>query len=264
MSRGMLGRHGVLRLWLGVMVMLAGWVRPAAAQRVALTTERLREIVRQEGISAADGVQFNRDAGRAFQNVALRSLDLPENFKRFTSPIRGNETRTAAKPVDVVIPDAVSGVREREVRTDEPIPLVREYDDSSFIEVKATRKGIRLSSSRHQILGLLDALARSPAKDAKYIRPAIIFFVITSDTQIAREVIDKATQLRIALWQITAYELKTPTPGPAQLQLGPAMLLTPKTLPDTVPTGGGFLPPQPLPKGLPPSTNIDPTTVNEE
>jgi hypothetical protein len=64
------------------MGILAGWAGPAAAQRVALTTERLREIVRQEGISTADGVQFNRDVGRAFQNVALRSLDLPENFTR--------------------------------------------------------------------------------------------------------------------------------------------------------------------------------------
>jgi hypothetical protein len=261
----MLRRPRVLRLWrwLGVMGILAGWAGSAAAQRVALTTERLREIVRQEGISTADGVQFNRDAGLAFQDAALRSLDLPENSKRFPSIARRNATRTSPNPIEAVVPDAVSSVREREVRTDEPIPLVREYDDSSFIEVKATRKGIRLSSSRHQIRGLIDVAANSPAMSAKYVRPAVIF-VTTADTKIRQEVIDEATQRRVTLWQMLTYEVKSSPPGSARIQLGPAMLLNPKTLPNTVPNGGGFLPPQRLRKGLPPSTNIDPTTVDEE
>lgn len=257
------------RLLIGAAILVAlvtGVIATCSASDVPLTTERLRAIVREEGISKADGVQFNRDAGRALQDAVLRSQGWEENQAKFPTRERAELTKNAKKPAAAVIPDAVDGVRET---TSDPdlgsgAPVVRTYQNSTFIEVKATRKGLRLSSNSHQIAGLIDVAARSPASQAKDIVPAIIF-ITTSDTKIAQEVSDRATGRRVSVWQMIVYEVPHRPPAKAEIRVGPAQLLNAAVLGRKFAQGqGNFTPPVTLRPGLSPSTNIDPTEVDSE
>ncbi|HEX2568258.1 MAG TPA: hypothetical protein VH877_01785 [Polyangia bacterium] len=138
----------ISRLLIGAGILVAlvtGVITTCSAADVPLTTERLRAIVRDEGISKADGVQFNRDAGRALQDAVLRSHGWEENKTKFPTKERSDLTDKSKNRAESVIPDAVDGVRET---TSDPdlgngTPLVRTYQNSTFIEVKATRKGLR-------------------------------------------------------------------------------------------------------------------------
>lgn len=208
-------------------------------------------------------MQFNRDAGRMFQGGALASIELPENFKRFSSPDRQRATRYLPKPITAVIPDGVTVAQVAVKQARRSLPEVELYVDSTFFEVKATRKTLHLPSSRYQMTGLLDALSMSPVRLERDGVPWILFLT-TLDTRIGSDVLQLASARRLAVWQLIAHELPEKIDGHVAIRFGPAVLLNPEVLAGQDVFPGYFSRPAPLRPDRPPSTNIDPTEVDGE
>jgi RHS repeat-associated protein len=218
-----------------------GKVDPDGRQAVPLTTVQLRAIARSQGIGAGlSGVQFNRAVGRAFQEFALNSLGLVENFTPFPSPARA--AATGGLPA-AVIPDAVTAVKKVELRW-YFWPTVTEYPNSSFYEVKAVAGVINLSYSNHQIRGLIDVAARSPAgMGVGPKRPLpIITFVTTADTVIGPDVLAEATRRGVAIWQSIAVAVPNGQGG-TQIAFGPYIPLNPGVYGGTAALPAGGAPP---------------------
>jgi hypothetical protein len=101
----------------------------------------------------------------------------------------------------------------------------------TFVEVKATVGAIRLSTSRQQILGHLDAVSRRPA--ATYFPGAArVFFITTSDTAVNSDVLVEASRLKISIWQAIVCR------GNNRLQVGPSTPLNPGVYSPSVPLDG--------------------------
>ena len=194
----------------------ASKIDPDGRQAVPLTTVRLRAIAASQGIGAGlSGVQLNRAVGRAFQDFAVQSFGLHENFVNIPSPDRA--AHTGGSPA-AVRPDAVRGVRKVEFIW-RIIPWSTVYPLSEFYEVKAVRGVLNLSSSNHQIRGLIDVAARSPAGMATgpdRVYP-VLTFITTIDTVIGPDVIAEATKRGVLLTQSIAYEIPG---GPTGVRIG--------------------------------------------
>lgn len=168
-----------------------------------LTTYRLREMARGVG-ATGNGVTFNRQVGKMFEDIALKSQDLIENTKRYESKERKLNTFGSSS---FVIPDGVRGVevyRQKPSMSFPFLPWVWEYyDESSFYEVKAVDGVINLTSNNYQIQGELDAVKNSPAGS---INRATFTFITTANTIISYDVIKYAHENHITLYQVFAFE----------------------------------------------------------
>jgi RHS repeat-associated protein len=239
-----------------------------------LTTSRLRAIAQAQGIGTGlTGIQLNRAVGRAFQDWALRAFPavptLQENFRLFRSPAREVATQGRKDgPILNVMPDAVRAATTVVWGTLLGIPRPERtvtQPDSVFVEVKAVNGAITLSHSSHQITGLIDVAANSPAGRAggpDQPTPAIIF-ITTGDTTISPTVLAEATRRGVAVWQTVAFELPGSTTAKPSLGLGPVVPLNVTVYGPTVPQP---LPPGPttiplVPVGTMNPANPDPTEV---
>ncbi|WP_181019438.1 SpvB/TcaC N-terminal domain-containing protein [Nonomuraea typhae] len=234
-------------------------IDPDGRQAVPLTTTRLRAIATAQGIGAGlSGVQFNRAVGRAFQDFALNRYGLLENFRSFASPARAAATGPGGPRS--VIPDAVRHVTQVTLRW-WIIPQLVPFANSSFTEVKAVSGTLTLSSSNHQIRGLIDVAARSPAGMATGPgRPLpVVTFITTADTIIGPDVVTEATRRGVALWQITAFEVPS-SGGAAQIGFNPAILLNPSVFGRGTARPGptGPFTPRPFGPAATPANPLDP------
>ncbi len=193
-------------------------IDPDGRQAVPLDTFTLRTIAPSLGIGAGlTGVQFNRAVGRAFQDFALQSFNLMENFTPIPSPARAG-VNPGGLP-GAVVPDAVRGILQVQLLFGlipwRSIP----YPNSSFFEVKAVTGIMDLSYSRSQILGLIDVAARSPAGMATGPTRAypLLTFITTSNTGLDPLVVSYATSRGVALYQSIAYLVPG---GPTGWQVG--------------------------------------------
>lgn len=208
---------GAVLFFCALAVPLTAYSQPATP--IPLTNARLRQLALKAGIGRdrqgrmRSGVLLNRAIGRALQDFALHTVGLPESTKRFPSPQRLAAT-TPGPQIANVVPDGVRNVVEV---TQLAGPLIVSHSQASWFEVKAVRGPLRLSTSRYQILGLINALSILPFGPSHGARP-MITFVTTEDTAIIVDVIDRATQNQIALWHILAYEV----PGTGQTLPGPS------------------------------------------
>jgi RHS repeat-associated protein len=246
----------------------ASRVDPDGRQAMPLDTFTLRTIARSLGIGAGlTGVQFNRAVGRAFQDFALQSFGLAENFTPMFSPAR--QAANAGPPgfglPASVVPDSVRGIVQ--FRGFE-WPPVRFYGQSSFFEVKAVNGMLTPESSRSQILGLIDVAARSPAGSATgpERQYPYLTLITTSNTGIDSRTVDYATRRGVQLWWSVAYVVPG---GPTGYRIGftPPILLNPTIGEETtrVTTRIGALPrPFAAGGGLPLENPLDPDPAEVE
>ncbi|HLK99676.1 MAG TPA: hypothetical protein VK539_03790 [Myxococcaceae bacterium] len=97
------------------------------------------------------------------------------------------------------------------------------YPESLYFEVKAVKGTVTLSHSRHQVRGLIDVAAGSPAAFAtstRALRP-ILTFITTGNTRIGADVIAEATKRGVALWQAVVMEDLGTSPMNPVLSIGP-------------------------------------------
>lgn len=241
-------------------------IDPDGRQVVPLTTTRLRAIATAQGIGAGlTGVQFNRAVGVAFESFVLSSLGfIPRNTASFFSPARA--AATGGLPASV-IPEFVRAVTK--VTWSWGIwPTVTTYANSSFFEVKAVSGTLTLSSSRHQIRGLIDVASRSLAGQAvgPHHPVPIVTFITTGDTVIGADVLADATSRGVAIWQATVFEIDNIGSSNPTLEVGPYLPLNPQVYAPGVPvpsfqtlTNGTLTSPLLFP--LPVPNDPDPTEV---
>jgi hypothetical protein len=192
---------------------------------------------------------FNQEVGNEFQEWALRAFPggpLPENFQNLSSELRRQSTLTRpGGPVLAVRPDAVGSavtvVWERLLGF--PRPRTVSAPDSVFVEVKAVKGNITLSHNYHQIAGLIDLAANSPAGRIgapEQPAPAVVF-ITTGDTVISPITVEEASRLGVALWQTVAFELSRSTTVNPRFGLGPVVPLNPSiyrpSWPEPLPPG---------------------------
>lgn len=102
--------------------------------------------------------------GRAFQNFALDSVNVPENFLAFPSRVREIVTALSKTTHKYVVPDAVGSITTLVIDSKTGAVVRRGFYDLSVIEeVKFTTSTINLSSFEHQIIGHIDVAKNSPA-----------------------------------------------------------------------------------------------------
>jgi hypothetical protein len=192
-----------------------------------LTTHRLRQIARQEGIVAPfapENVQFNQRVGRAFQEwVITLQHGFSENLDLYDSAERSIRT---SGWMPTVQPDAVTTVIDTVVIRDENgTPIEYHYysaDFSGFWEVKAVDGNITLGYRSWQIMGFIDAVSQQPA--ASTITPEgfqmhpRLYIISTSNTTIGQDVINEATNRGVLLYHGVVCEIVGTSP--AQLFLG--------------------------------------------
>ena len=190
-----------------VFVAVTVCVIPDARAQAPMTTGDLRRIVGNP--TGLVGIQYNREVGLRFQKDVLAHLAglkfAYPNTKPFPSDAR--KTATSNKHASV-IPDGVAGAT---IGASGAMPMVTTtYPESTFIEVKAVKGSISLAYGRHQILGMLDALSRSPAASSVGDNRAYpsLYFVLTTDAIIASDVVQKAVKWKILVWQSNVLEVK--------------------------------------------------------
>ncbi|MDC3959490.1 hypothetical protein [Polyangium jinanense] len=99
-----------------------------------------------------------------------------------------------------MIPDGVTGAVEG-FHGSLP-PVISTHPESTFVEVKAVKGVVNLEYAQYQILGMLDALSKSPAAfstgpDRAY--PSL-YFVVCGDTTIGTDIGDVAASRNILVW----------------------------------------------------------------
>jgi len=217
------------------------------------------------GIGAGlTGVQFNRAVGRAFQDFALRSFGLAENFTPLFSPARQTANALNGGLPASVVPDSVRGILQFRGGW----PPIRWYGESSFFEVKAVNGMLTPETSRSQILGLIDVAARSPAGAATgpERQYPYLTLITTSNTGVDTRTIDYATRRGVQLWWSVAYVVPG---GPTGYRIGftPPVLLNP-TLGGDVTRATTRLGAEPRPfaagGGLPIDNPLDPDPAEVE
>jgi hypothetical protein len=120
-----------------------------------LTMARLRQLCSSQGIGVSGTeVTRNREAGRALQLAVGQSLDVPENFERFSTSSRSRYSS--------VVPDGLLMAGRFQMLggvSFNPRGAFLEVVDPDFLEVKGRKGALTLSTAHGQILGLIDALA---------------------------------------------------------------------------------------------------------
>ncbi|MDC3953513.1 hypothetical protein [Polyangium jinanense] len=170
---------------------------PALSDMV--TTVKLREYYGNP--NNYTGITYNQAVGLQFQRDVLGALPGPRvlssNRKVFPSAWRQEASNERFRGV---IPDGVTAAVEG---FHGPLPpVISTHPESTFVEVKAVKGVVNLEYAQYQILGMLDALSKSPAAfstgpDRAY--PSL-YFVVTGDTSIGTDVGARAASLQILVW----------------------------------------------------------------
>ncbi len=175
-----------------------------------LTSARWKEYARNSGyFNNMSYSAFIKLSGEWFSELVVQNNPLPvgpmaPNKRKFRSPAR--EAMTGGKFKNVV-PDGVRNIKYP-IKTFWGFGKWGRYYDSHFFEGKAYNGTLHLSSGKYQILGLIDAAARSQAGHSSGIfkLPPIITFITTSDTKIGADVITEASRRGVAIYQVVVYE----------------------------------------------------------
>ncbi|UQA60750.1 hypothetical protein [Polyangium aurulentum] len=147
------------------------------------------------------GIAYNRAVGLHWQKVILPNLpwyrSLLSNGKPFTSDARYEQTK---RRITTVIPDGVTGACEG---MPSPLPpFTFTHHESTFVEVKALNGVLNLAYGRYQILGMLDALSKSPAASSTGPRRAYpsLYLIITEDTALGSDIEWRGRDLNVLVW----------------------------------------------------------------
>ena len=200
---------------------------------VPLTTTRLRAIAAAQNIGVGQtGIQLNRAIGIVFETWVLTMLN---QIPRWTTLIPSPQRQAANSGLPAsVIPEYVSDLYL--VSWGAMVPVV--YTQSQFWEVKAVTGTLTLATSRYQILGLIDVASLSSAGMStvpKHPPPAVVF-TTTGNTPIGTDVLAKATQQVVALWQQVVFEDATiPNDPNPDLYIGPLVPVNPDVYGTAIP-----------------------------
>lgn len=180
---------------------------PSGPRGQPLTLERLLTLALSRGIGLSSSpVQRNWEVGTAFQGTVCRSLEVAPNTESFPTPERSAHKRGIP---DGVLPATRINLMGRPTfRLDGAFLEV--IGPESFLEVKALKRPITLSTGRGQIQGFIKALARQRPRGflpgaMEPPRPALLL-VTPSDTQVSQEVTDEAGRHGVALYRALAWE----------------------------------------------------------
>jgi hypothetical protein len=172
-----------------------------------LTLERLRALALSRSIGLGSSpVQRNWQVGTAFQRTVLQSLRVPQNSDAFSTPERS--AHKSGIP-DGVLPAMRIGLMGRPTfRLDGA--YLKVIGPENFLELKALKRPITLSTGRGQIQGFIKALARQRPRGLlpgalAPPRPALLL-VTPSDTQVAQDVADEAGRHGVALYRAVVWE----------------------------------------------------------
>ncbi len=180
---------------------------PSGPRGQPLTHERLLALALSRGIGLSSSpVQRNWQVGTAFQKSVCRSLEIEPNTDAYATPERS--AHKSGIPDGVLLATRINLMGQPSFRLDGAFLEV--IGPESFLEVKALKRPITLSTGRGQIQGFIKALARQrprgflPAALAPP-RPALLL-VTPSDTQVSQEVMDEAGRNGVALYRAVAWE----------------------------------------------------------
>ena len=180
---------------------------PSGPRGQPLTLERLLALALSRGIGLSSSpVQRNWEVGTAFQRTVLQSIGVPRNTEAFSTPERS--AHKSGIP-DGVLPAMRIGLLGRPTFRLEGAYL-EVIGPESFLELKALKRPITLSTGRGQIQGFIKALARLRPRGflpggLEPPRPALLL-VTPSDTQVGQEVADEAGRHGVALYRAVAWE----------------------------------------------------------
>jgi hypothetical protein len=172
-----------------------------------LTHERLLALALSRGIGLSPvSVQRNWEVGSAFQWTICLSLNVTPNSRAFDTPERSAHKRGI--PDGVLLATRINLLGQPTFRLDGAFLEI--IGPESFLEIKALKRPITLSTGRGQIQGFIKALARQ--RPSGFLpgaleppRPALLL-VTPSDTQVAQEVADEAGRHGVALFHAVAWE----------------------------------------------------------
>jgi hypothetical protein len=183
------------------------------------TTTRLRQVAAANNIGVGlTGIQQSREIGLWFQTWVLYTINLPENMELILSPRRqAANMKNGGLPASV-IPDPVQPLYL--TGAEDAMGAVT-FPESQFLEVKAVTGNMTLSTSRYQILGLVDVASRSSAGTSTVPMhpPPQLIFLTTGNTTIGDDVKAQATALGVALWQAPVFEDLNTNPNNPMLYL---------------------------------------------
>jgi hypothetical protein len=240
------------------------WAPKPQPNVVPLTTYRLRAIAAAQGVGAGlTGIQLNRAYGIVFETWVLWMID-PQR-PHWTTPISSpqRQQKTGGLPGSV-IPEWVTDLTLISVGA-------VTFPSSEFWEVKAVNGLLMLSTSRWQILGLIDVATLSPAGQSPLPKhpPPVVVFTILGNTTLDPGMLAESTNQGVAIWAQVVFEdpviLNDPDPD---LYIGPLGPMNPNVYTTGVPLGSPAtgkhakllaptLPPMPVP-GDPDPPEVDP------
>ena len=142
----------------------------------------------------------------AFQWTICRSLAITPNTEAFPTP--GRSAHKSGIPDGVLPAIRITLLGRPTFRLDGAYLEI--LGPENFLEVKALKRLITLSTGRSQIRGFIKALARQRPRgflpsSVDSPRPALLL-VTPSDTQVAQEVADESGRHGVALYQAVAWE----------------------------------------------------------
>jgi hypothetical protein len=200
---------------------------------VGLDTGKLRSLAIQNKVNDCDqetGIAQNRLIGLAFETWVLKTKgQLPRWRMLIDSQARAIKTKGLPKSV---IPEFVDN--QIAFKLSAPFNLTWDYfPNSLFFEVKAVNGTLVPSTSKWQILGLLNVATTFPTVPSGPHAPPAVIFTTTSNTTVSTDgttsvpgVVAQATTWGVAVWQeIVYYDANSATPNNPNLHLGKAVCL---------------------------------------
>ncbi len=210
-----------------------------------LTTAKLRWIAAQTNIGGSNlqtGIQQSRTIGLAFEAWVLTTIGLyPEppnpgrNKMLFMSPQRQMKNMANGGLPASVIPEFVGDQTTTQVDLGAMTVNKVVFPQSAFFEVKAVTGAITPSTSRWQILGLLDVARSAMPLPGTTVPPPAVVFITTGGTTISTTgstsspgVVAQATAWGVGVWQRKVYyDAHSADPNNPDLRLEDATCLTP-------------------------------------
>ncbi|UQA55348.1 hypothetical protein [Polyangium aurulentum] len=167
------------------------------------------------------GILYNQAVGLAFQKAVLAALPWYTSVRPNGKPFESKEREDLTKGrISAVIPDGVAGACEG---MPSPLPPITATDpESTFIEVKALNGTLNLAYGQYQILGMLDALSKSPAASSTGPRRAYpsLYLILTADTALSTDI-----ELRGRNWNVLVWVSRVEKLWTGQLQVTPPLCL---------------------------------------
>ena len=189
-----------------------------------LTAARLIHLAREKGIGVSGSVvERNRQIGRAFQEVVMRSIEVIENTRPFPTSVRRHH--------DSVIPDGVLPAGRLNLMgrmSLDPegafLEIIHDGDSLDMLEVKARATRITLSTGQGQIRGFIEVLGRRRQGGSSMVaesrpRPALLL-ITTAEASISEDVTWEAARHGVAVYRAIPEEFE------GRIDVGPFMQQT--------------------------------------